>query len=83
MKIGSVEISGFSVLAPLAGITDMPFRLICKELGASLVYTEMISAEGNPFSLGQMDELMTLAGSGVDQLVALQRELLGDVTTAW
>ncbi len=46
MKIGSVEISGFSVLAPLAGITDMPFRLICKELGASLVYTEMISAEG-------------------------------------
>src|SRR5512143_599770 len=37
------------------------------------------TAEGEPFSLGQMDELMTLAGSGVDQLVAIQRELLGDV----
>ena len=59
MKIGSVEISGFSVLAPLAGITDMPFRLICKELGASLVYTEMISAEGmirNPKSARAVTE---------------------------
>jgi len=46
MKIGNVEIKGKVVLAPLAGITDLPFRLICKELGAALVYTEMISAEG-------------------------------------
>ena len=46
MKIGPVEIPGISVLAPLAGITDLPFRLICKEMGASLVYTEMVSAEG-------------------------------------
>ncbi|MGA2191815.1 MAG: tRNA dihydrouridine synthase DusB [Nitrospirota bacterium] len=46
MKIGNVEITGKAVLAPLAGITDMPFRMICKEQGAALVYTEMISAEG-------------------------------------
>jgi tRNA-dihydrouridine synthase B len=46
MNIGNVEISGRTVLAPLAGITDLPFRLICKRMGASLVYTEMISAEG-------------------------------------
>lgn len=46
IHIGSVEIPGVGVLAPLAGITDLPFRLICKELGAALVYTEMISAEG-------------------------------------
>ncbi len=38
--------AGRVVLAPLAGITDMPFRLICREMGAALVYTEMISAEG-------------------------------------
>lgn len=46
MRIGNVEITGRTVLAPLAGITDLPFRLICKRYGASLVYTEMISTEG-------------------------------------
>lgn len=46
MNIGSVEITGMGVMAPLAGITDLPFRLICKRMGASLVYTEMISCEG-------------------------------------
>ncbi len=46
MKIGNIDIAGRAVLAPLAGVTDMPFRLICKEMGAALVYTEMISAEG-------------------------------------
>jgi len=46
MKIGNVEITGNTVLAPLAGITDLPFRLICRRMGAALVYTEMISAEG-------------------------------------
>ncbi|HLB25334.1 MAG TPA: tRNA dihydrouridine synthase DusB [Nitrospirota bacterium] len=46
MKIGNVDIPGKGVLAPLAGITDLPFRLLCKEQGAALVYTEMISSEG-------------------------------------
>jgi tRNA-dihydrouridine synthase B len=46
MKIGNVDIHGKAVLAPLAGITDLPFRMICKEMGAALVFTEMISAEG-------------------------------------
>ena len=34
------------VLAPMAGITDHPFRQICKKFGAGLVYTEFVSAEG-------------------------------------
>jgi tRNA-dihydrouridine synthase B len=46
MKIGNVDIHGKGVLAPLAGITDLPFRMICKEMGAALVFSEMISAEG-------------------------------------
>jgi tRNA-dihydrouridine synthase B len=46
MKIGNVDIQGKVVLAPLAGITDLPFRMICKEMGAALVFSEMISAEG-------------------------------------
>ncbi len=45
-KIGQVEISGELVLGPMAGVTDLPFRLLCKEQGADLLYTEMISAKG-------------------------------------
>ena len=45
MKIGNVELENNIFLAPLAGITDLPFRLICKEQGAGLVYTEMISSK--------------------------------------
>ena len=41
------------------------------------------TAEGEPFSVAQMDELMALAASGIDRLVGMQRELLGDVAAAW
>ena len=45
MQIGNLTLSGNIFLAPMAGVTDLPFRLLCKEQGASLVYTEMISAK--------------------------------------
>lgn len=45
-QIGDVQIPGNLVLGPMAGVTDLPFRLLCKEQGADLVYTEMISAKG-------------------------------------
>ncbi len=45
-NIGNVKIAGGLVLGPMAGVTDLPFRLLCKEQGADLVYTEMISAKG-------------------------------------
>ena len=45
-KIGNVLIPGNLILGPMAGVTDLPFRLLCKEQGADLVYTEMISAKG-------------------------------------
>ena len=41
-KIGNVLIPGNLILGPMAGVTDLPFRLLCKEQGADLVYTEMI-----------------------------------------
>lgn len=44
--IGKVKIPGELVLGPMAGVTDLPFRLLCKEKGADFVYTEMISAKG-------------------------------------
>ncbi len=45
MQIGNVIIPGNIFLAPMAGVTDLPFRLLCREQGASMVYTEMISAK--------------------------------------
>lgn len=45
MKIGTVEVPSQLVLAPMAGVTDLAFRLICRELGASLTVTEMVSAK--------------------------------------
>ena len=46
MKIGSLELPGHTVLAPLAGITNLPFRRMVKECGCSLVCSEMVSAKG-------------------------------------
>ncbi len=45
MKIGSVVLENNIILAPMAGVTDLPFRLLCKEQGCGLVYSEMVSAK--------------------------------------
>lgn len=45
LKIGNVELENPYVLAPMAGVTDLPFRLLCKEQGAGLLCMEMISAK--------------------------------------
>lgn len=45
LKIGDVELENNILLAPMAGITDLPFRIIAKKQGAGLVYTEMVSAK--------------------------------------
>lgn len=45
MKIGNIELENPYILAPMAGVTDLPFRLLCKEQGAGLLCMEMISAK--------------------------------------
>ena len=45
MKIGNFTTEGEAFLAPMAGVTDFPFRVVCKKYGASLLYTEMINAK--------------------------------------
>ena len=45
MKIGNVNLANPYILAPMAGVTDLPFRLLCKEQGAGLLCMEMISAK--------------------------------------
>jgi tRNA-dihydrouridine synthase B len=46
MKIGSVQIGSPVLLAPMAGVTDYAFRILCKEMGAGVVYSEFVSADG-------------------------------------
>lgn len=70
VRIGNIEIENNVFLAPMAGITDMPFRLICKEMGAGLVYTEMISAKGLYYRDKKTDELTTIDNS--ERPIAIQ-----------
>ena len=44
IRIGNQEIENNIFLAPMAGVTDKSYRKVCKEMGAGLVYTEMISS---------------------------------------
>jgi nifR3 family TIM-barrel protein len=46
MKIGNLKLNGKTILAPLAGITNLPFRIMVKECGCALVCSEMVSAKG-------------------------------------
>ncbi len=46
MRIGRLEIENPVFLAPMAGVTDHPFRVLCRSMGAGVVYTEFVSSEG-------------------------------------
>jgi tRNA-dihydrouridine synthase B len=58
LRIGNVELNNPFVLAPLAGITNSTYRRICKEMGASLVYSEMVSAKALHFNDKSTERLL-------------------------
>lgn len=68
--IGKVRIPGNLILGPMAGVTDLPFRLLCKEQGADMVYTEMISAKGIYYHNKNTEKLWTIREE--ERPVALQ-----------
>ena len=45
LKIGTIRLKHGIVLGPMAGVTDLPYRVLCKEMGCELLYTEMVSAK--------------------------------------
>lgn len=49
MRIGNIELENNVFLAPMAGVTDLAFRILCKEMGAGLVVSEMVSSKGMYF----------------------------------
>ena len=60
-NIGNVRIDGTLFLGPMAGVTDLPFRLLCKEKGANLVYTEMVSAKGIQYNNKNTELLLKIS----------------------
>lgn len=70
LKIGNITISNPTVLAPLAGITNLPFRLIAKECGCGLVCSEMISANGLVYRSGKTHTM--LASTAEEKPLSIQ-----------
>ncbi len=70
LQIGNVVLENNLILAPMAGVSDLPFRLLCKEQGAGLVCMEMISAKAIYFQNKNTEELMKIHPK--EQPVSLQ-----------
>lgn len=60
LQIGNVVLENNLILAPMAGVTDLPFRLLCREQGAGLVCMEMVSAKAIYFHNKNTEELMEI-----------------------
>ncbi len=60
MKIGNVILDNNIILAPMAGVTDLPFRLLCKEQGAGLLCMEMVSAKAIYYNNKNTEALMEI-----------------------
>jgi tRNA-dihydrouridine synthase B len=86
MKIGNIETKNNVFLAPMAGVTDLVFRVICKEMDCGMVYSEMVSAKGvqhnnkNTKELLKVDEMerpvaMQMFGSDPEIMAEMARKL--------
>ena len=60
MNIGNVKLDNPYILAPMAGVTDLPFRLLCKEQGAGLLCMEMISAKALIYGNRNTEQLLEI-----------------------
>ena len=60
LQIGNVVLDNNLILAPMAGVTDLPFRLLCREQGAGMVCMEMVSAKAIYFHNKNTEELMEI-----------------------
>ncbi|MDO4475882.1 MAG: tRNA dihydrouridine synthase DusB [Lachnospiraceae bacterium] len=82
-KIGNVTLENNIILAPMAGVSDLPFRLLCREQGAGLVCMEMVSAKAVSYRNKNTEALLrTAPGEGPVslQLFGSEPELMGEIT---
>ena len=62
LKIGNVELQNNIILAPMAGLTDLPFRLVCEKYKPGLVVTEMVSSKALYYNDEKTKELLNMKG---------------------
>ena len=60
LKIGNIELENRYILGPMAGVTDLPFRLLCKEQGAGLLCMEMVSAKAIYYNNRNTESLLEI-----------------------
>ena len=88
LKIGNIELDNPFFAAPLAGVTDAPYRRLCRRFGAALVYSEMVSAKGLYYNDKKTEQLLyvyedekptayQIFGSDPEIMVYAARELEG------
>ena len=82
MLIGNVKIENNVFMAPMAGVTDRPYRKICMEMGCGLVYSEMVSAKGLYYNSANTEKLMDCDESQrpyAIQLFGSDPEIMGEM----
>lgn len=80
MQIGSLKLENNVFLAPMAGITDRPFRMLCHEMGSGLVYSEMVSAKGIYYNNENTKQLLDIGEEEMPaalQLFGSEPEIMG------
>lgn len=83
LKIGNVVLPNPIVLGPMAGVTDLPFRMLCHEQGAGLTVMEMVSAKGLIYNNKKTESMLKIdAGEHpvALQLFGYEADILGTVT---
>ena len=82
IQIGNIKLDNPFILAPMAGVCDLPFRLLCKEKGAAMLCTEMVSAKAIFYNNKNTEELLTIdprEGLVSLQLFGSEPELMGEM----
>ena len=82
LRIGSLELPNNVILAPMAGVTDLPFRILCREMGAGMVCMEMVSAKALSYHNKKTADLLRIEESEHPaslQLFGSEPELIGEV----
>ena len=82
LKIGNVELANPYILAPMAGVTDLPFRLLCKEQGAGLLCMEMVSAKAIQYNNKNTKALLEIHPEEIPvslQLFGSEPEVISEV----
>ena len=82
MKLGNTTLDNNLILGPMAGVTDLPFRLLCEEMGCGMVYTEMVSAKAILYNNKNTGELLSYEPTEhpiVCQLFGSDPDIMGDI----